>query len=211
MPVKALVPLLMQISNMNVTFPELPHGHPGIFQVDNKVIYQSLAMNEVGWHAGDGNDSGNASTIGIEICENADGNYAKAEKNAAYLTASILYENGLPYTAVKRHQDWSGKDCPYNMNHMKKGSMGWTKFKAMVKDEYTKLQLKLSTSSTSLPVGNTMTIKPIVSSKLTNKKVTWSSSNADISSVEAKWHCIGYSRRQCHYYRKRCSRRQGFL
>ena len=32
MPVKALVPLLMQISNMNVTFPELPHGHPGIFK-----------------------------------------------------------------------------------------------------------------------------------------------------------------------------------
>lgn len=161
------------------------------FQVDNKVIYQSLAMNEVGWHAGDGNDSGNASTIGIEICENADGNYAKAEKNAAYLTASILYENGLPYTAVKRHQDWSGKDCPYNMNHMKKGSMGWTKFKAMVKDEYTKLQLKLSTSSTSLPAGTTMTIKPMVSSKLTNKKVTWSSSNADIASVDANGTVLG--------------------
>lgn len=161
------------------------------FQVDNKAIYQSLAMNEVGWHAGDGNDLGNASTIGIEICENADGNYAQAEKHAARLTAHILYENNLPYTAIKRHQDWSGKDCPYNMNHMKKGSMGWTKFKAMVKDEYTKLQLKLSATTRSIYAGTSTNVKPIVSSKISNKKVTWSSSDTTIATIDATGEILG--------------------
>ena len=87
--------------------------------------------------------------------------------------------------------------------------MGWTKFKAMVKDEYTKLQLKLSTSSTSLPVGNTMTIKPIVSSKLTNKKVTWSSSNADIASVDANGTVLGI--RAVSYTHLDVYKRQGYV
>ncbi|MCB6585585.1 N-acetylmuramoyl-L-alanine amidase, partial [Streptococcus gordonii] len=69
-------------------------------------------MNEVAYHAGDGYGMGNDSTIAIEICENKDGNYAQAEKNAVKLTARILYDNGLPATAIKMHKDWSGKNCP---------------------------------------------------------------------------------------------------
>lgn len=109
------------------------------FTVDNTSIYQSMPMDEVAYHAGDVLNTGNGSTIAIEICENADGNYAVAEKNAAYLTAQILYENGLPADAVKMHKDWSGKNCPRNIIEMTKGSMGWSKFKALVKTEYDKL------------------------------------------------------------------------
>lgn len=109
------------------------------YTVDNNEIYQSIPMNEVGYHAGDGQFIGNATTIGIEICENSDGNYAKAERNAAYLTAQILYENGMPSDAVRMHGDWSGKHCAHNIMDGTKGTMGWTTFKALVKQEYDRL------------------------------------------------------------------------
>lgn len=109
------------------------------YTVDNTQIYQSMPMNEVGWHAGDGLLAGNASTIGVEICENADGNYAQAERNAAYLTAQLLYENGLPSDAIRLHRDWSGKNCAHNIIEGTKGTMGWEAFKNLVKQEYDKL------------------------------------------------------------------------
>ncbi|MDQ0362804.1 N-acetylmuramoyl-L-alanine amidase [Breznakia pachnodae] len=109
------------------------------YTVDNKEIYQSVPMNEVAYHAGDGTNIGNSATIAIEICENSDGNYATAEKNAAYLTARLLYENNLPATAVRQHKDWSGKNCPSNMIAGTKGSLGWTSYMALVKTEYDKI------------------------------------------------------------------------
>lgn len=83
------------------------------FTVDDKVIYQHLPLNENGWHAGDGtNGTGNRRSIGIEICENRDGNRAQAEKNAAWLVARLLREFNLGLDRVKQHFDWSGKNCP---------------------------------------------------------------------------------------------------
>lgn len=109
------------------------------YTVDNKQIYQSMPMNEVGYHAGDGLNMGNIGTIGIEICENADGNYAQAERNAAYLTARILFENNLPSDRVRMHKDWSGKNCAHNILDGTKGTMGWANFKSLVKQEYDRL------------------------------------------------------------------------
>lgn len=108
------------------------------FQVDDHSIYQSIPMDEVAWHAGDGSMQGNT-TIGIEICENSDGNYAKAEKNAAYLTAQILFELGLPKNAIRMHKDWSGKTCPRNIINGTKGTMGWDAFKSTVAKYYDQL------------------------------------------------------------------------
>lgn len=108
------------------------------FQVDDHSIYQSIPLDEVAWHAGDGSMQGNT-TIGIEICENSDGNYAKAEKNAAYLTAQILFELGLPKDAIRMHKDWSGKTCPRNIINGTKGTMGWSEFKNTVARHYDKL------------------------------------------------------------------------
>lgn len=118
------------------------------YTVDNNEIYQSMPMNEVGYHAGDGQMMGNAATIGIEICENSDGNYAKAEKNAAYLTAQLLYENGLPSDAVRMHKDWSGKNCAHNIIEGTKGTMGWNAFLNLVKQEYERLVLENSVNTT---------------------------------------------------------------
>lgn len=110
------------------------------YTVDDHEIYQSMPMNEVGYHAGDGLMMGNAGTIGIEICENADGNYAQAEKNAAYLAARILYENNLPSDRLRLHYDWSGKNCAHNIINNTKGSMGWDAFQALVKQEYDRIK-----------------------------------------------------------------------
>ncbi len=83
------------------------------FTVDDKQIVQHLPLNEVGWHAGDGlNGTGNRSSIGVEICENQDGNREKAEANAAWLVADLLQKFLLDINQVVQHNKWSGKNCP---------------------------------------------------------------------------------------------------
>ena len=100
------------------------------FTVDDKAIYQHLPLNENGWHAGDGtNGTGNRQSIGIEICENRDGNRAQAEKNAAWLAAKLLKDYGLGLDRVKQHYDWSGKNCPRVLRGRKDG---WKNFLAAV-------------------------------------------------------------------------------
>lgn len=132
------------------------------FTVDNKVIYQHLPLNEIGYHAGDGgNGAGNQSSIAIEICENADGNYAKAEKNASKLVAELLYEYDMDISAVVPHKHWSGKECPNNMLYNLKGSMGWNGFKKAIQMELDKIVIKnLSPSAQSeklnLKIGETV-------------------------------------------------------
>ncbi len=96
------------------------------FTVDDKVIYQHLPLNENGWHAGDGtNGTGNRQSIGIEICENRDGNRTEAEKNAAWLVAKLLKDYGLGLDRVKQHYDWSGKNCPRVLRGRKGGWAGF--------------------------------------------------------------------------------------
>ena len=100
------------------------------FTVDDKVIIQHLPLSENGWHAGDGaKGPGNRKSIGIEICENRDGNRAAAEANAAWLVAKLLREFNLGLDRVKQHYDWSGKNCP-RVLRARKG--GWEGFLAAV-------------------------------------------------------------------------------
>jgi len=78
------------------------------FFVDENSIVQTVPVDEVCYHAGDGKGDGNRKTISIEICE--DGDHAKAEKNAQVLSAALL--KTYPGIMVYKHQDWSGKYCP---------------------------------------------------------------------------------------------------
>ncbi|MED2671286.1 N-acetylmuramoyl-L-alanine amidase, partial [Bacillus thuringiensis] len=82
------------------------------FTVDDNRIVQHLPLNENGWHAGDGNGAGNRSSIGIEICENRDGNFEKALTHAAGLVKFLMAHLGLKIGNVVSHQHWSGKNCP---------------------------------------------------------------------------------------------------
>lgn len=103
------------------------------FTVDDKEAYQHLPLTENGWHAGDGtNGTGNRQSIGIEICENRDGNRAQAEANAAWLCAKLIKEIPTlkPFPAcMKQHYDWSGKNCPQVIRSRKNG---WANFLAAV-------------------------------------------------------------------------------
>ncbi len=57
------------------------------FFVDENSITQTVPIDEVTYHAGDGKGNGNYKTISIEICENA--NIQKAEENAQKIRCSI--------------------------------------------------------------------------------------------------------------------------
>ncbi len=90
------------------------------YAVDENEALQILPHNRGGWHAGDGKGSGNTASIGIEICRSTcygdDAElYRRAEENAARLAASLLDEFGLPTSALRKHQDWSGKKCPHRI------------------------------------------------------------------------------------------------
>lgn len=95
--------------------------------IDEKEAIEVLPLNEVAWHAGDGSgmNSGNRSSIGIEICES--GNYSITLNHAVDLVAKMLHERSWGINRLRRHYDWSGKNCPRLMNADGKWS-GWTVF-----------------------------------------------------------------------------------
>ncbi len=85
--------------------------------VDNTTAYQSIPENEKAWHAGDTElGTGNASTIAIEICDNAGGSFDQAMANAEWLAADILFRHNVHLVAgaLFQHHDFStyGKNCP---------------------------------------------------------------------------------------------------
>lgn len=86
------------------------------FVVDDHSIIQLLELNQRAWHVGDNkgySDITNSTSIGIEICENSDGDYNKAEENAKDLVAHLLKTLGMSIDCVKMHKDASGKYCPH--------------------------------------------------------------------------------------------------
>ena len=83
------------------------------YTVDDHAIVQNLPDAETAYHAGDGKDGpGNATSIGIEICVNAGGDFAQAQANAASLVRQLMEEHGIPIDRVVQHAHWNGKDCP---------------------------------------------------------------------------------------------------
>lgn len=92
--------------------------------IDDKEAVQAVPFNRNAWHAGDGNGNGNRKSIGIEICYSMDNGYSgaksarykAAEENAALYIAHVLHQYGWGMDRLKRHYDWSGKDCPHKMH-----------------------------------------------------------------------------------------------
>ena len=105
--------------------------------VDEKEVIQAIPFNRNAWHAGDGvSGTGNRKSIGIEIARSTgDANlFARAEQNCAEYVAKLLKERGWGIDRVKRHKDWSGKNCPH-----KTMEKGWQRFLNMIQDELDKL------------------------------------------------------------------------
>lgn len=84
--------------------------------VDETQVIQGLPFDRNSWSCGDGkHGKGNRNSISIEICRpihNDKSLYTKAEENAVYVVARLLYANNLSIDRLKKHQDWSGKTCP---------------------------------------------------------------------------------------------------
>ncbi|MBM7029897.1 N-acetylmuramoyl-L-alanine amidase [Bacillus velezensis] len=124
------------------------------FTVDEKEIYQHLPLNENGWHAGDGNSgTGNRKSIGIEICENSDGDFEKAVANAQWLIKKLMKEQGISLANVVPHQHWSGKYCPRKLLDR------WDSFKACISgapSSPAKTETKTSGSTYTVKKGDTL-------------------------------------------------------
>lgn len=99
------------------------------YQVDDKEIWQSLEDHQQGWHSGDGQGKGNTQSIGIEICENSDGDFDKAVANAQSLIKQLMNKHNIPIENVVPHKHWSGKNCPRRLLDT------WDEFVAGIKGE----------------------------------------------------------------------------
>jgi N-acetylmuramoyl-L-alanine amidase CwlA len=104
------------------------------FTVDDQFIYQAIPTNRKAWHAGCA--SGNNTSIGIEICMFNDANrQKKCYENAIALVKILMAFHGFTTNLLKRHYDWTKKDCPtwlisgkfgYTWNWFKQACVGST-------------------------------------------------------------------------------------
>ena len=97
--------------------------------IDEREVIEAIPLNEIAYHSG--NRNGNNTSIGIEICES--GNREKTLDNAVKLVAKMLHERNWGVDKLRRHYDWSGKNCPRIMsaNNWKE----WDRFKFNVNKE----------------------------------------------------------------------------
>lgn len=103
------------------------------YTVDDHAIVQHLPDYETAYHAGDGKDGpGNATSIGIEICVNAGGDFEAAKANAAALVRLLMEEHGIPLDNVVQHNHWNGKDCPKTIRAT---TGAWEAFLALCRGE----------------------------------------------------------------------------
>ena len=77
--------------------------------VDETQTIQGLLFDRNSWSCGDGvKGTGNRNSISVEICRATHQDkslYLKAEENAVYVVARLLYANNLSIEKFKKHQD----------------------------------------------------------------------------------------------------------
>jgi len=108
------------------------------YTVDDAGAYQHLPDNETAFHAGDGNGPGNRQSIGIEICQNSDGNLLLATENAARLCATLCKKHNIAIKNIVQHNFWSGKNCPEQLRANRPYS--WSTFTSKVGDYIKELE-----------------------------------------------------------------------
>ncbi|URO01719.1 endolysin [Bacillus phage 268TH002] len=131
------------------------------FAVDDKEVVQGIPTDRNAFHCGDGSgvNSGNRTSIGVEVCYSKSGGakYKAAEKLAIKFIAQLLKERGWGVDRVRKHQDWSGKYCPHRV--LAEGR--WEKVKAAIAAELKALGGKTSKPAASSPKtsGSNYTVK----------------------------------------------------
>ncbi|CAF1605252.1 unnamed protein product [Adineta ricciae] len=104
------------------------------YVVDNIHAIQLLPDNIHGWHAGDGSGEGNKASIGVEIAQSTNDDVSlknAAIENGARLAARLLKRFNFGTDRLRKHQDWSGKNCPHDIL----GRYGWTTFVNLVQQK----------------------------------------------------------------------------
>ena len=132
--------------------------------IDDKEAIQLIPFNRNAWHAGDSMGNGNMKSIGIEICYSMDNGYSgakserykKAEDNAALYIAHVLKQYGWGIDRLKRHYDWSGKDCPHKMH----ATGTYQVFRNLVKKYLDELNKGTSKPKAKAPAPKKSTAKP---------------------------------------------------
>ncbi len=145
------------------------------YVVDDKEIVRCIPDNEVGYHVGSRTGykdliydtikiprghSPNDYTIGIEMCVNSDGDFAKTRQATIELTSFLLKKHNLTINNVYRHFDITGKDCPKMMLEQSI----WSNFLSEIKN-YDESNLKYRVHTSELNVrsgsGTNFPIKPV--------------------------------------------------
>ncbi|WP_129599470.1 peptidoglycan recognition protein family protein [Anaerophilus nitritogenes] len=101
--------------------------------VDDLEAIECIPLDEVSWNAGDGRGKGNMASISVEICES--GNREKTLANAVEVVAKLLHERNWYISNLKRHYDWSKKNCPRILNYN-----NWEGWKRFMEDVHEKLE-----------------------------------------------------------------------
>ena len=142
--------------------------------IDDKEAIQLIPFNRNAWHAGDSLGNGNMKSIGIEICYSMDNGYSgakserykKAEDNAALYIAHVLKQYGWGMDRLKRHYDWSGKDCPHKMH----ATNSYQAFRNLVKKYLDELN-KEEKPKAPAPTKKTTSKKKTTTKKKTNTQI----------------------------------------
>ena len=91
------------------------------YTVDDTEIYRHIPDNEKSYHTSD--KAANESSIAIELCVNEDGDFEKTVENAAWLCRELSQKYNVPRGNIRRHYDWTGKNCPETLI-----KSGWDEF-----------------------------------------------------------------------------------
>lgn len=107
--------------------------------VDENEAIEAIPLNEVAWHAGDGRGDGNMKSIAVEICES--GNRERTVQNAGELVSKLLKQREWGVDRLRRHYDWSKKNCPRIFEANKWA--GWKQFIEAVENELSSNKVKV--------------------------------------------------------------------
>ena len=105
------------------------------FVDDGDIVWQCVRDTDTAWHVGDAasrNGCYNTNSIGIEVCETADGWFTDKEVDTLReLVGSLMQLYGIPAERVCRHHDVTGKSCPWYYTDDER----WAELKARILEE----------------------------------------------------------------------------
>lgn len=115
------------------------------FTVDDHEAIQHLPLSEQGEHA-DFDGPGNRYSIGIEMCENRDGDFQVTLDRTAKLAAVLMTRQGIPLKNVVPHYHWPrrgqhppNKNCPRQLMDNGRPGPKWQAFIKRVDYHYRRL------------------------------------------------------------------------